>query len=277
MIILSTLVENTSIGMDFPSEHGLSLYIQTDSRKILFDMGGSSLFWENALRMGIDLAQVDFAVISHGHSDHGGGLKTFLDQNKTAKVFLSVHAFEGHDSRRKNEWFEVGLDPSFSLHPRIVMVSSDITIDESVFLFGNVKYRDFFPSRNANLYKQSLEGRIPDDFNHEMHLVVREGNDRILLIGCAHSGVVNILRQFNQHFGGYPTYVIGGFHFSSRSSSVGEDPDMVKAIAQILKKTGAVFFTGHCTGTEAYQIMKPIMGDRLQTISTGKRIILSPK
>lgn len=274
-MILYTLVENTSIRPDFPGEHGLSFLLRTTSRNILFDMGGSALFWENASRLGVDLAQVDYAVISHGHNDHGGGLRTFLDRNKTAKVYLSPHAFEGHYSGRKTEWLDVGLDPSLAFHSRIVPVPSDVAIDEAAFLFGNVKGPTHFPSRNANLFKDGPKGRIPDDFDHEIHLAVREGKQRILLIGCAHTGVVNILRHFHQLFGDYPTHVIGGFHFSSRSSPIGEDPEVVKDIAKILKETGSVFWTGHCTGTEAYQIMKPIMGNHLQELYAGKEINIS--
>jgi 7,8-dihydropterin-6-yl-methyl-4-(beta-D-ribofuranosyl)aminobenzene 5'-phosphate synthase len=275
MISLSTLVENTGIRPDFPSEHGLSFFLQTENRKILFDMGGSPLFWDNAVRLGSDLAQIGYAVISHGHNDHGGGLRTFLERNKTAKVYLSSHAFEGHFSKRETEWRDVGLDPSFAFHSRIVEVSSDLAIDETAFLFGNVTGREFFSSRNANLFKEDPNGKIPDDFDHEIHLVVREGKLRILLIGCAHTGVVNILRRFHQIFGNDPTHVIGGFHFSSRSTSIGEDPETVRAIARILKETGAVFWTGHCTGAEAYRIMKPILGTHLHSLSAGKKIILS--
>ena len=72
--------------MDIISEHGLSLFIETEEHKILFDMGQSDAFIKNALSLGIDIAKVDIAVISHGHYDHGGGLRYFLELNRSAPI-----------------------------------------------------------------------------------------------------------------------------------------------------------------------------------------------
>ena len=77
-MLIKTLVENTAISKDFGSEHGLSLYIETKKHKILFDVGASELFLKNAKKLDVSIADVDFLVISHGHYDHGGGLKSFI-------------------------------------------------------------------------------------------------------------------------------------------------------------------------------------------------------
>ena len=87
-MIIKTLVENTSKTGELKSEHGLSLYIETKKHKLLFDTGSSELYSVNAAKMGVDLAKVDIAVISHGHYDHGGGLETFLKINKKAKIYM---------------------------------------------------------------------------------------------------------------------------------------------------------------------------------------------
>ena len=79
-MIIKTLVENTSISKDFGNEHGLSLYIETNALKILFDVGASELFLKNAEKLGVNITDVDFLVISHGHYDHGGGLKIFFKE-----------------------------------------------------------------------------------------------------------------------------------------------------------------------------------------------------
>jgi 7,8-dihydropterin-6-yl-methyl-4-(beta-D-ribofuranosyl)aminobenzene 5'-phosphate synthase len=85
-MIIKVLAENTSATNDLCSEHGLSLYIETKGHKLLFDTGASAFFAENAIKMNVDLSAVDLAVISHGHYDHGGGLKTFLNINTCARV-----------------------------------------------------------------------------------------------------------------------------------------------------------------------------------------------
>ncbi|MFS8541429.1 MAG: MBL fold metallo-hydrolase [Tissierellales bacterium] len=76
-MIIKTLVENTALSKNFASEHGLSLYIEANSRKILFDIGASGLFLENAKKLNLDISEVDYLIISHGHFDHGGGQEFF--------------------------------------------------------------------------------------------------------------------------------------------------------------------------------------------------------
>ena len=85
-MIIKTLSENTSISKDIASEHGLSLYIKTKKHKILFDVGASELFLNNAKKLDVNISDVDFLVISHGHFDHGGGLKVFLRENTNADI-----------------------------------------------------------------------------------------------------------------------------------------------------------------------------------------------
>ena len=92
---ITALIENTS-ARGLPTEHGLSLFVETAEHKFLFDMGQTDLFARNAETLGIALSKVDFAVLSHGHYDHGGGLNTFLALNDHAPVYMSRYAFEPH-------------------------------------------------------------------------------------------------------------------------------------------------------------------------------------
>ena len=91
-----TLLENTACREDLTAEHGLSLYIETGAHKILFDAGQTGAFADNAEKLGVDLGKAEFAVLSHGHNDHGGGLGRFLEINETAKIYVNQYAFEPH-------------------------------------------------------------------------------------------------------------------------------------------------------------------------------------
>lgn len=71
------------------TEHGLSAYMEYGGRRYLFDTGASNLFMLNAEKLGVDLGEVDYCLISHGHNDHIGGLSAFLEMNHKAKVILS--------------------------------------------------------------------------------------------------------------------------------------------------------------------------------------------
>ena len=81
-----TLMENTTCNEALACEHGLSLYIEAAGKRILFDAGQTGAFADNAEKMGIDLSQVDICILSHGHYDHGGGLKRFLEVNDHAPI-----------------------------------------------------------------------------------------------------------------------------------------------------------------------------------------------
>ena len=109
-MIIKTLVEDTTSKNNLRSEHGLSLYIETSGKKILFDSGTSGLFMENAIKMGIDISKIDYAIISHGHNDHGGGLERFFEANSKAEVFIHESAFDKHYSLRNGSMVYIGLD-----------------------------------------------------------------------------------------------------------------------------------------------------------------------
>ena len=108
---ITSLVENTST-VGLPVEHGLSLYIRLNSgKRILFDMGQGSLFADNAERLGLSIEDIDTVILSHGHYDHGGGLKTFVSINHRAKVHIHRNAFEPHYSLRENGLRYIGWNP----------------------------------------------------------------------------------------------------------------------------------------------------------------------
>lgn len=272
-MILKTLVENTSISENFKSEHGLSLYIETRRHKLLFDTGASGLFAENAVKMGVDLSEVDLAVISHGHYDHGGGLKTFLSMNSKARVYLNQRAFEKHFANRANgEKGYIGLDAGLLPNDRFVFVSEKVVIDEELRLFSHVKGDKFNPAGNRDLFMTAGEELVPDDFEHEQNLVITEGGKTVLLAGCAHKGIVNILEYLAAEKGIEPGVVIGGFHLYNRAADESEDPGLVMKIGAALLEHKAKYYTCHCTGMESYMRLKSIMSERLEYLTTGSEI-----
>ena len=129
---ITALLENTAARADMQTEHGLSLYEETATKKILFDMGQTSFFAENAEMLSIDLADVDLAVLSHGHYDHGGGLAVFLEKNDHAPVFIHKDAFLPHYNGTQKY---IGLDTALASHPRIVWTEDAYRIDENLRFF----------------------------------------------------------------------------------------------------------------------------------------------
>lgn len=268
-MIVKVLLENTAISDRFEVEHGLSLYVETGGRKLLFDMGAGGLYLENAKKLGVDIGDVDFAVLSHGHSDHGGGLELFLEKNAKAKVFVHPKAFEKHYALRPDGRLDdIGVNERLKQSERIVPTGDRFTIAEDLELFSNVTGRELFSSANKTLLMESGGENVGDTFAHEQNLVVREGEKTVLIAGCAHNGIVNILHRFAELKGGEPNYVLGGFHLHPNNDPIGH-PKLVAQIGERLANTGSVFYTGHCTGQEAYEQLRGIMGDKLRYLATG--------
>lgn len=273
-MIIKTLVENTSISKDFGNEHGLSLYIQTNVLKILFDVGASKLFLKNAEKLGVNITDVDFLVISHGHYDHGGGLKTFFKENTKAKVFLHHLAFEKHYAIRPNDKLDfIGLEDELKQNKQIVFTSDRFYIRNGIQVFSNVVQREAQPKLNIGLLTEQNERMIADAFAHEQNLIIEEDGKTLLVTGCAHNGIINILEHFQEIKGCMPDFVIGGFHLSSRSGG-NEDSDMIDRIGKYLMATNAKFYTCHCTGIEAYERLKSVMGDNIDYLSAGSEITI---
>ena len=267
-----TLVENTAISEDYGTEHGLSLFIDTGRYKLLFDMGASGLYVENAALLGVNIRDVELAVISHGHADHGGGLASFLRMNDKAKVYVNRKAFDPHFRWMSEEEVKpIGLEEALQHHQQIIYVGEEMRINDQLTVFSGTREKLMLPDSNRNLLMKKNGELLEDDFSHEQHLVI-EGAVLVLVAGCAHNGIVSILEHFRTRWQRYPDVVIGGFHLYSKTTGESEDPYNVRQIAERLSQTGAVFYTGHCTGAEAYQILKAVMGDQIHYIATGSTI-----
>ena len=149
---ITTLLENKTTCDALRCEHGLSLYIETAKHKILFDSGASDAFWENAKALGIDLAQVDIAFLSHAHNDHCGGLLTFLRGNRTAKVYLQKEAFGDYYVVTPTKCAFIGLDPKLHEYAdRFVMAEGVTKLDEELTLFSGIRTHELLSEANATL------------------------------------------------------------------------------------------------------------------------------
>ena len=242
------------------AERGGTRRSQTEQHKILLDTGASDVFIRNAEQLGIDLSDVDYVFISHGHSDHAGGLRYFLQHNQKAQVIVSPDAMSGKFfSKRGNlqsittEWPEIDED-------RLVLTDQTCEILEGLHVIAHIPQTHPMPKGNQNLYVQNANGDyIHDDFRHEQALYV----DGLLFTGCAHSGLENILAACP-----WPVHsVIGGFHLLDGQETAGE----IKALAQRLKAKypETQFYTSHCTGDNVFEVMKDVMGEQLQSFRCG--------
>ena len=282
------LIENTEGASGCSVEHGLCFYIETEKHKLLMDTGQTELLLENAKKLGIDLTQVDTVVLSHGHYDHGGGILPFAKINPTAKIYVPEAAFgEYYAVNKDGEPHYIGLAKEIQELPQVVKVSAEAKpqtreeagassgiyrIDDELLLFSGIGSEHAIPSTNQRLKKKTEDGFVQDDFAHEQCLVIKEGVKKVLLSGCAHHGILNIMDRYCELFGEEPDYVISGFHMMKKHSYTDEDINMIIDTALALRQYKTVFYTGHCTGVEPYNAMKKLMGNQLHYVHSGDEI-----
>ena len=263
---IKVLVEDGTRSPDIGCEHGLSLYIEANGRNILFDMGQSALFLENARKMNADIGAVDAAILSHGHYDHGGGMAAFLAANSRADVYVNARAFEPHLSLRAGGQTEdVGLAATLADDPRVRKVGALCVLDGGLTIFSGVGTREARPTANRTLLDKN---GAPDDFSHEQNLIVEENGADVLFTGCAHSGIANIIEAAVALRGRVPRAVVGGFHLMLREDGQG-DAQYAARVAEALGRYDCKYYTGHCTGAGGVRLLANALGSRLHGLSAG--------
>ena len=264
---ITVLAENTAARDGLVAEHGLSLLVETNGQAILCDGGQSDALLSNAAALGKDLSAVSAAVLSHGHYDHSGGISALAKTYPQIPIFLRAEAGGDYFHGERT----IGIDKTLATCPQCRQVA-DVGVTKlgetlSVFSgFGNAFPR---PSANEGLTVRDERGERADDFCHEQAAVIEENGNRVLISGCAHSGILNILARFTALYGGVPDAVFSGFHTAKPDSYTPAEIAELQALAEALFETGATLYTGHCTGDEALDVMKPILGDRLVRMRCG--------
>ncbi len=267
-----TLVENTC-REGLGCAHGLSIYAETAKHRILFDAGpDGKLLLSNAEKLGIDLRNVDIAILSHGHYDHAGGLRAFLELNSTARLYIhTLAATRGHFATENIGWRNIGLDRRIveDFSDRIILCSNTLRIDDELCLFSDIKTADFISGSNSSLFEEVGDEYIPDPFHHEQNLLVNEGDKLHLLAGCAHRGIINILRRAEELCGRMPDSVFAGFHLTNPGLKLDLPEGFVRSVAHELKKFPSRYYTGHCTGANPFAVLKDVLGERASYLSGG--------
>ena len=254
------LSDNRSSNSRLYTEHGLSILLETEKHRILLDTGASDVFIRNAEVLGVDLSNVDYVFISHGHSDHSGGLRYFLEQNRQAKVIVSPDAMIGKFYSKRGNLHSITTVWPESIKDRLITVERTCEIADGLCVIAHIPQIHPMPKGNKHLFVESANGEyVNDDFRHELALYT----DGFLFTGCAHNGLENILAACP-----YPVrYVVGGFHLLDGQESEEE----LLILAERLKEhyPTTQFYTSHCTGDNVFEVMKSVMGEQLQSFRCG--------
>lgn len=275
------LIENTALeGSCLAAEHGLSLYIEYHGHRLLLDAGSSGQFADNAAALGIDLNQVEFAVLSHGHYDHADGLRRFFAENQTAKVYARTAAGGSYFSTSAGSPRFIGIHRDIweGQQARFVLQDECLPLFAGAWLVPETVYGGPFANPETNLLRKVGQDRFePDDFSHEQSLVLESARGVVVFNSCSHGGIVNIVQGVKEQLQ-RPVYaVVGGLHMFSRTAQSGMNctPEYVRSVANALMEEGVEkVYTGHCTGEAAFSVLKEHLGDRLEALAGGQTVQL---
>ena len=274
-----SLIDNYQGNERLRAEHGLCLYIETAHHKMLFDTGQSDLFIENAQKMNIDLTQVDTVVISHGHNDHIGGLIHFLEINQKAKIYLKreVFDYQYYSIKNKTKHF-IGFPLKLLEYKnRFEFVGSKCLVLGNQIFITKIDLNYAQPKGNKRLFKEVNGFLKEDNFEHEMIFAIKSKRGLTVFGGCAHNGILNVLSTVNR-FLPYDKIiaVVGGFHLidPNEFTPVETDEELQNIGCELLQiAPDANFYSGHCTGIHALEVLGNVMGSKIRKLETGLQIV----
>lgn len=262
-----TLIENLVYGQELFAEHGLSIYIETENHKILFDTGQSGLFIQNAQKLGVEIGDIDCLVLSHGHYDHTGGIYPFLKANSKVKVYAKKDIFtpkyHGH-----SRFIGVIQDKEL-LKNRFVPINSVTELAEGVFIMPEIVIRNSEDTHFQGMYKKVDDKLIPDEFDDELFLVLKQDSQIHVVTACSHRGITNICTTATEQFKLPVGLILGGFHTKNSSS------DQFNMIIEYFRQLKPMSIgTCHCTGVDKYAEIRNDIGSNVFYNFTGNAITL---
>lgn len=263
---LIVLIDNETLYPNLSIQHGLSIWLETGTSEILFDTGMDSTFMHNARALGVKVTTASHLVLSHGHYDHTGGVPSLLENGARPTLLIGPEAWT---QRRSSH--PIGIPWSQeSLGDLPVIINRDTYNIEPGISAVNVGSTHDAALRHPQL-QRFVDGHWePDTFPDEQILMLKTTEGIVAITGCTHCGVDSLLYCMKNTAGDTPIYaIIGGLHLGKSSQ---EDILMVAEKLRDIKHV----WVNHCTGSEAFRLLRNTLGSKVEWAGAGYRAELPP-
>ncbi len=269
-IRVTIVVENKSQDTALMAEPGIAYWIETASERLLFDTGNGKALLPNIKALGIDLTTTDAIALSHGHGDHTNGLSDAMSIAKNAKLYAHPAALKAKYSFRKGKMIYIGVPPTDdeTLRKRMAEFVDTTKLSEvvkGIFATGEVPRVTDFEDIGMKQTYTDKDGKIPDTLPDDQSIYFASKHGTVVLLGCAHSGVVNTLMYIRELTDNAPIYaVIGGTHLYTASAQ--RIRKTIEALREFnIKQLSPI----HCTGDDAIKQIADAYKDTYILCGTG--------
>lgn len=263
---IHVILENTAAPGrdDLKVEHGLCLLIEHNDVRLLFDTGATDASLKNAQKLNLTPEKLTGICLSHNHWDHTGGLKAWLEAYPESTLWAHPGIFTGHYNKKKYIGPPMSEDQIKSMS-RFVPVAGPTELAPGIHAMGTIPRRTDFEDTGGTFYLDEPDSPRPDPIEDDQGLVVDQPDGLVVITGCAHSGIINILLAVEDNFPGRPIKaVVGGFHL------LNSGPDRIKAtIEELRSRNPQKLAAGHCTGDKPLAMLEAEFGETFTRLGAG--------
>jgi 7,8-dihydropterin-6-yl-methyl-4-(beta-D-ribofuranosyl)aminobenzene 5'-phosphate synthase len=272
----TVLVDDLPGAADLKAEHGLSIWIEADHFRVLFDTGPGTTALENARRLGLDPAEIDAVAISHGHNDHTGGMQATMAACQKAHVFLHPSALrerysQSADGTVRSAGFPLGAGELFATRKEYVHWTNAVThLQPAVFMTGEIQ-RILPPEAPPGRFFLDTECRTADTLVDDQALAFETADGVVVFLGCSHAGVYNTVAcALSASRSGRLRAIVGGMHLSKAPL------EAVALLADRIEKLHPQLICPcHCTGDAARDYLKGRFPGAFQEVRTGSTLMIN--
>lgn len=271
---ITTLSENNpGEHLGLIHEHGLCFFIETDDCTMLFDTGQSDAFLSNARTLNLDATAVDLVVLSHGHYDHSGGLRALIEKTSNFKLYVGKGFFDEKYGYENNAWEFLGnnFDRDYleeknidyqEVEPGLTAIAPGVSI---VTGFPRLHQDEVINKR----FKIKKDGKFTEDpFDDEVLLALNSPKGLIVILGCSHPGMKNMIDYTSEVTGTDVYAVLGGTHLIEAGQKC-----MEQSLAYLQRDSLEILGVSHCTGADAMGILEK-SNSRYFRNRTGSSLII---